>query len=92
MCTTYLGAHSALAYRLGVGSPLRGKGARNMSLDPWGFALQSSQAGSAEWKVHHDAVAHVIFKDVCRTVGSFRFRTEVHGLFTDLLPPHPISS
>ena len=34
MCTTYLGAHSALAYRLGVGSPLRGKGARNMSLDP----------------------------------------------------------
>ena len=68
-----------------------------LTLDRWGIALTVAgelQGSSRDaWRVHHDACAARMFDDALRAgiVG----RTEVHTLFSDLLPPplpvrHPI--
>ena len=60
-----------------------------LTLDRWGIALTVAgelQGSSRDaWRVHHDACAARMFDDALRAgiVG----RTEVHTLFSDLLPP-----
>ena len=73
-----------------VGRAVRSSYRRHrLTLDRWGIALTVAgelQGSSRDsWRVHHDACAARMFDDALRagTVG----RTEVHTLFSDLLPP-----
>ena len=90
MVACFLGAASPLASELGVGRAVRSSYRRHrLTLDRWGIALTVAgelQGSSRDaWRVHHDACAARMFDDALRAgiVG----RTEVHTLFSDLLPP-----
>ena len=90
MVAWFLGAASPLASELGVGRAVRSSYRRHrLTLDRWGIALTVAgelQGSSRDaWRVHHDACAARMFDDALRAgiVG----RTEVHTLFSDLLPP-----
>ena len=87
MVATYLAAPSPLAARLGVGRTLRdrsGQRRRRVTLDRWGLFLAAVTSDGDDWRLHHDAVGHVIFSDALHAgiIGS----TEVRGIFADLLP------
>ena len=95
MIACFLGAASPLASELGVGRAVRSSYRRHrLTLDRWGIALTVAgelQGSSRDaWRVHHDACAARMFDDALRAgiVG----RTEVHTLFSDLLPPLPAAA
>ena len=85
MCCTYLGAHSPLAAKLGIGRTVRScKKNGSLPLDVWGFALPLVSASGDDWRKHHDALAEIIFSDAKR--AGLDCSTEVRTLFSDLLP------
>ena len=91
MVAVYLGSTSPLAARLGVGRPVRSpRVSQRLLLDQWGFALTVAQepagASTDSWRAHHDALAHLFYGDA-KAAGLEHVRTEVRGLFSDLLPP-----
>ena len=93
MVAIYFGATSPLATRLGFDRPVQSsrRAQRHLRLDRWGFALlvacEPAGLSGNTWRVHHDALAHVIFADA-RAAG-LEGRAEPHGLFSDLMPPPP---
>ena len=75
-----------------VARPYYGSGQRRrrVALDRWGLFLAAVTSDGDDWRLHHDAVGHVIFSDALRAgiIGS----TEVRGIFADLLPRQAATS
>jgi hypothetical protein len=87
MFADFLGTHSPVAKRIGVGAPLQSarKNLRHPpTVDEHGFALSCLVVKGDHWRTQHDEINSVIATDTKRAgiVGS----AEVGGLFADLLP------
>jgi hypothetical protein len=84
--TTYLGAASPLALRLGVGCRVQDSANRRvpLTLDQWGFALGVANTSGDHWRRQHDTLSAVFCGDAAR--AGLDATDSVRGLFADLLP------